>query len=160
VPYPEHRAKAIFMNPISQFLTAEHHHCDTLFASAESAVAEGAWGVARSLVEDFLHATAAHFEREERVLFPAFEDATGMVMGPTQVMRAEHNQMREVFDELRAAAAKGDADLFLGLSETLLMLMQQHNLKEEQMLYRMADTALDAQSDAVMDDMRAIAVAA
>jgi len=28
---------------------------------------------------------------------------------------------------------------FLGLAETLMLLMQQHNMKEEQVLYRMMD---------------------
>lgn len=146
------------MTSISQFLTEDHRHCDTLFADAESAVADGKLETALRLVEQFLHAMETHFSMEENVLFPAFEDATGMVMGPTQVMRSEHRQMRDVFAQIRQAAADGDAELFLGLSETLLMLMQQHNLKEEQMLYRMADNALAAH-DHLVGDMRAVAAA-
>ena len=37
-----------------------------------------------------------HFEMEEAVLFPAFEEATGMTQGPTMVMHAEHVQMKGV----------------------------------------------------------------
>ena len=35
-----------------------------------------------------------HFCAEEQVLFPAFEEQTGMLTGPTQVMRSEHMQLR------------------------------------------------------------------
>lgn len=143
------------MTSISQFLTEDHRHCDALFADAESAAADGQMETARLLAGQFLRAMETHFDMEESVLFPAFEDATGMVMGPTQVMRSEHHQMRDVFAQMRQAAEDGNADLFLGLSETLLMLMQQHNLKEEQMLYRMADTALEASNSAIISGMRA-----
>jgi len=32
----------------------------------------------------------------------------------------------------------------------LMMLMQQHNIKEEQMLYRMADQALGVEGEAIV----------
>ena len=37
---------------------------------------------------------------------------------------------------------KKDRNHFFGVSESLMMLMQQHNMKEEQMLYAMADMRL------------------
>ena len=50
--------------------------------------------------------------------------------------------MREVLATLAEALASGDLDDYLGQAETLLILMQQHNMKEEQMLYPMSDRAL------------------
>ncbi len=35
-----------------------------------------------------------------------------------------------------------DTGRYLGFSETLLIMMQQHNLKEESILYPMADSVL------------------
>ena len=55
-------------------------------------------------------------------------------MGPTRMMRMEHEQMRQLFSELAEALENRDKDGYLGLSETLMILMQQHNMKEEQVL--------------------------
>jgi Uncharacterized conserved protein len=145
------------MSRISQYLTDEHHHCDDLFAQAEEAASRGGWAEAKDGFGRFRRSTEAHFEMEEKVLFPAFENATGISLGPTQVMRMEHRQMREVFSQMAAAAQRQDADEYLGLSETLLMLMQQHNLKEEQILYPMADQALAGQRETLIGSMQALA---
>ena len=62
-------------------------------------------------------------------------------------MRTEHQQMRGLFEELRAGMANQDADGVLGAAETLNVLMQQHNLKEEEILYPMTDQALGADAE-------------
>lgn len=130
------------MGTIVDFLGSDHRACDDLFASAENAVALKDWASARSLFGRFESAMAHHFAMEEEVLFPAFEARTGMSMGPTQVMRSEHEQMRGLIRDMAQAVAGSDQDGYLGLSETLNMLMQQHNLKEENMLYPMSDQVL------------------
>jgi hemerythrin-like domain-containing protein len=98
---------------------------------------------------------ARHLAMEEDVLFPAFEKRTGMREGPTEVMRMEHAQMRDLLEEMARAVTAGDQDRYLGLSETLNMLMQQHNLKEENMLYPMSDRVLGADSTSVIQAMEA-----
>ncbi|MEW5967185.1 MAG: hemerythrin domain-containing protein [Pseudomonadota bacterium] len=143
------------MITILEFLGTDHHQCDAHFAAAETAVAEGRWDVARAAAGRFLDAMARHLAMEEDVLFPAFEARTGMQSGPTAVMRMEHAQMRELMDGLAQAVEANDATRFLGLSETLNMLMQQHNLKEENMLYPMADRVLGDSRDGLLDDMQA-----
>ena len=81
----------------------------------------------------------AHLEMEEQVLFPAFDAAAGMSGGgPTMVMRSEHDQMRDVLRRMGDSAAVGEHDELLDHGDTLLMLVGQHNIKEEQMLYPMA----------------------
>ena len=54
-------------------------------------------------------------------------------------MRSEHAQMRELFDELRDAIGRHDASALADAADTLLLVMQQHNVKEENVLYPMAD---------------------
>ncbi len=130
------------MTRISQYLTHDHAHCDALFADAENAVAAGDWPLAASHFQTFLSDTLRHFAREEVVCFPAFEARTGMAGGPTFVMRAEHDQMREALTAMDQALAARETQAYLGLSETLLMLMRQHNMKEENILYPMLDQAL------------------
>jgi len=143
------------MGTIVEFLGTDHRACDDLFASAENAVALKDWDSARSLFGRFESAMAHHFAMEEAVLFPAFEARTGMSMGPTQVMRSEHEQMLGLIEDMARAVAGSDQDGYLGLSETLNMLMQQHNLKEENMLYPMSDQVLVADRDTLINSMQA-----
>ncbi len=145
------------MSTILDFLGSDHRACDDLFASAEAAVAQKNWDSARSLFDQFQAAMARHLAMEEDVLFPAFESRTGMSSGPTLVMRMEHSQMRDLLQEMANAVAAGNQNGYLGLSETLNMLMQQHNLKEENMLYPMSDRALGDERDRVIRDMEASA---
>jgi hemerythrin-like domain-containing protein len=135
------------MSSISVYMIKHHKHCDEVFVRAEEAVSKAKWSDAERSTEEFLRAMKGHFAVEEKVLFPVFEERTGMTMGPTQVMRMEHDQMRGVLDQMGAALVAKDADEFLGLSETLLVLMQQHNMKEEGVLYPMIDQALGAEAD-------------
>ena len=124
---------------ISEHMTSEHKRCDLLYLAAEKAVMEDDWDTTREQYQLFHQSMQQHFEQEETVLFPDFEQVQGSTMGPTQVMRMEHEQMRQLFSELAEALENRDKDGYLGLSETLMILMQQHNMKEEQVLYRMMD---------------------
>ena len=127
---------------IAVFMHSHHSHCDGLFADAEEAGTGGDWGRAGGLLADFRDELEEHFASEETVLFPAFEAATGMTEGPTRVMRVEHGQMRELVAQMADALGRKDRDAFAGAAETLLVFMQQHNMKEEHILYPMCDRAL------------------
>ncbi len=135
------------MTDLTEPFRHHHKHCDSLFVEAEAAVAARDWVNAGSLLAAFLAEMETHFRTEEEVLFPAFEAATGMTMGPTRMMRFEHAQMRELFEQMNAALGKQERDTFAGAAETLLIFMQQHNMKEENMLYPMCDRGLAAQVD-------------
>lgn len=142
------------MNTITEFLTPDHQRCDAIFANAESAAAAGDWDQATTTFNQFADAVRHHFAMEEEVLFPAFDERTRMAMGPTATMRMEHRQMTDLMSQMTDAVHQHDKGAFLGLSETLLMVMQQHNLKEEQMLYRMADHVLSAESGDLVGHMK------
>lgn len=144
------------MGTILEFLGSGHRACDDLFASAEAAAAQKNWDGARNLFGRFQTAMAHHLEMEEKVLFPAFETRTGMNAGPTQVMRMEHEQMRALMQEMAAAVSAGNDTAYLGAAETLNMLIQQHNLKEENMLYPMSDRVLGEERDELIRSMEAI----
>jgi iron-sulfur cluster repair protein YtfE (RIC family) len=131
-----------FMSTISTTMTADHRRCDQIFSSAEELVTTGDWTEAESKFELFRDAILNHFTMEEERLFPAFEQHQGHAMGPTQVMRMEHNQMRQLLAELEQAAQTRNDTQYLGIADTLMMIMQQHNMKEEQMLYPMMDRTL------------------
>ena len=138
------------MSRIAPTMSDDHRRCDDLYAEAEALAADERWPEARAAAEAFVTAMQLHLGLEENTLFPAFEQRTGMTGGPTMIMRMEHTQMRQVMDEMREAAGAGQREGFLGSAETLLMLMQQHNLKEEQILYPMLDQAVGDQADTLL----------
>jgi len=145
---------------ISEFLNDEHRQCDEAFASAEAAVDSGDVEAAREHFQRFSATMERHFAAEEDLLFPRFEALTGDAGGPTAVMRDEHAQMRALFGNMGLALEAGDGGDFLDQSETLLILMQQHNLKEEEMLYPMLDQVLAGESEVLLDKLQAMAPAA
>lgn len=139
---------------IVRFLPPHHKHCDELFASAEAAAEAGRWEEAHSACCEFSAEIEAHFCTEEQLLFPAFEAASGMTTGPTQMMRFEHEQMRSLLAAFGSGIATRNADAVSGAAETLLVLMQQHNLKEENILYPMCDRVLAGQDVPIEQDLR------
>ena len=132
---------------IREFMTQDHRDCDGSFAGVEEAVEKGDFAGARAAFETFKEKTLRHFAREEELLFPEFTAVTGMRGGPVEVMEYEHEQIRSLFAPLDEALANGDADGFYGTSEGMMILLQQHNMKEEQMLYNMIQMHLGERND-------------
>ncbi len=127
---------------ISSYMKNEHRECDTLFAGAEEAVALGEWEVGEERFLAFANETLTHFKKEEEELFPTFEAHTGSTEGPTQVMRFEHEQVKGLIGKMAESLENKDRDAYLSLAESMMILLQQHNMKEEQMLYAMCDNVL------------------
>lgn len=129
-------------------LLAEHHkRCDEDFVSAEDAARRGDWPGCSTAFIRFKTAMEAHFGAEEDLLFPEFERRTGMSGGPTRIMRMEHMQMRSLIEQLDAAQSARNGAAYAGSAETLLVMMQQHNLKEENILYPMCQQALGGDAE-------------
>jgi len=130
---------------ISNYMKAEHRECDTLFAGAEEAIALNEWQTANDRFLEFANETLRHFKKEEEELFPAFEAQTGSSEGPTMVMRYEHEQVKGLIGKMAEALENEDRDACLSLAESMMILLQQHNMKEEQMLYAMCDNILPSE---------------
>ena len=130
------------MSTIRQLMTDDHRRCDDFLAAAEQSVAASDTAAGTAAFAQFGAALLAHFASEENTLFPAFEERTGIRQGPTQVMRLEHQQMRALLAAAEQALAAGNRDEYLGQVETLIIMMQQHNMKEENVLYPMCDQHL------------------
>lgn len=141
------------MHTIHELMSSDHRACDERFAAVEQAVAGGRWEEADAAFRAFGEAMRRHFSAEESVLFPAFEARTGMRMGPTQVMRGEHAQMNALIAAAETALAQRDESEYSGFAETLLIMMQQHNMKEENILYPMCDGQLGDAYPALCADL-------
>lgn len=130
------------MTSAAQFLTEDHRACDELWAAVEAAAEGDDIGPTREAFAAFDRALRRHLSFEEQTLFPAIEEAMGSRGGPTTVMRMEHDQMRRLLDTIAGALERSDATSALDHGDTLLMLIQQHNSKEEGVLYPFADARL------------------
>lgn len=143
------------MSDIRTFMTDDHRRCDNYLACAEQAFAGNDVAATLAAFRQFRLAMYAHFEAEEDMLFPAFEAATGMRSGPTQVMRMEHDQMRVQLADAEQALSAGLLDDYAGMVDTLLIMVQQHNMKEENILYPMCDEHLAGQRTELLASLQA-----
>ncbi|WP_457593939.1 hemerythrin domain-containing protein [Hydrogenimonas sp.] len=139
---------------ISNYMREEHRSCDEAFAKAEQAASSGDFKEAFKHFEEFMIDTLKHFSKEEEILFPTFEEVSGSTEGPTQVMRYEHGQVRELLEQLKNAIDSEDKERFFSVADTLMILLQQHNMKEEQMLYAMCDRLLAPQARELVEKMK------
>ncbi len=143
------------MTLIAEAFTSDHRHCDSLFADAEQMVAANDREAATTSFGRFRSALMHHLEVEEEALFPELEACTGTSGGPTSIMRMEHEQMRGLLDDMDRAIRTWNTERYLGLSETLLILIQQHNTKEERILYLMADQLLAGRQEDIISRLTA-----
>lgn len=140
------------MSLIQQFMTEHHRACDETLVDAEAPLANNDWQTFSQVWHKFTGEMEQHFQAEEDVLFPQFEQATGMTAGPTMVMRDEHKQIRAMFAQMLDAVESKDKERAAGIIESLMLFIQQHNMKEEQILYPMSDVHLTA-PEQVIDSM-------
>lgn len=143
---------------IREFMSFDHKKCDESFAEFENTVVKG--GEATAAFEKMEKEFEEHFAMEEKSLFPAFEAKSGMSCGPTEVMRREHEQMRFNLGMIKKALEAGNKSQLLGMCESFNILTQQHNSKEEQILYAMCDQVLSSETESVIGDMKSVIGAA
>jgi len=136
---------------IKDFMTNMHRECDQLLTQAEDFLDNGQFDEALAKYIAFKEETLQHFTMEEEYLFPMLEEKSGMGnMGPTNVMRMEHAQAKSLFEKMDEAYNAKDKERAFALGESMNILLQQHNLKEEQMLYTMMNSALSENADEIV----------
>jgi hemerythrin-like domain-containing protein len=142
-------------------LMAEHRNIEKVLACLERMAEEfeeaGALdaAVAGEALE-FLrtYADRLHHAKEETHLFPAMEGhGLQAEVGPTAVMREEHRIGRGFVKDMGDAVARKDLDAFTGAARQYVELLREHIMKEDQVLFPMADSILPA---AEQDELRAI----
>lgn len=105
-------------------------------------------------------ADACHHGKEEDILFVEFQRATAMGDGgPVAMMLYEHDVGRRYTAEFRAAARrlregdKGAANDIVDNVFGYVELLQQHILKEDEILYPMAEQLLGAEDQQKIDEL-------
>ena len=129
-------------------LEREHHEIDEGIEGF-SAGGVDADARARSL-QRAIDALRRHIYLEEEFLFPPMQADLAI---PTMVMLREHGEMWHLMEGLEALVTSGaQAAEVTDACKTLLALLEQHNLKEEPIIYPQAEVTLDpAVSDQIED---------
>lgn len=135
---------------LAEAFTHEHHQID---AGIEEYLALGAGTAPRDRAVPLLRAMEAlrrHIYLEEEIVFPHLPK--GPLMMPLMVMRREHGELWQRMDALAetlgddAAADSsedGAEDGLAGACQELLSLLDDHNSKEEPIIYPHLDADLD-----------------
>lgn len=89
------------------------------------------------------YADRLHHGKEEANLFPAME-ARGLPsdVGPTAVMREEHRVGRAFIQDMADGVAENDVVAFVAAARGYVELLREHILKEDQIVFPMADRLL------------------
>ncbi len=141
------------MAAISDLMVDLNSDCDNHFTDAEIAVVRGDWDAAEAHFSRFRNTMGQHFEIEETILFPAFEEEGGTEVGQTQAFAREHLRMRELFPQLATAIERHDSTEYINLSEALFTLLLQHNARGEQELYPLMDDILCARNEELVAEI-------
>jgi len=90
-----------------------------------------------------------HIAWEEDILFPIFEKKTGILPGPTSVMREEHRLIGEILESIHERVKNSDTSSNQ-TEQSLLLILGQHNLKEENVLYPALDRVLTEEEKSIV----------
>lgn len=144
------------MGPIMNFMTQDHKDCDLEFSKVENKIESGDFEGAKIALAEFIDIADKHFRMEEDIIFPAFNEAHTQGCNPVTVMIMEHNQARSIFPKLKETINKKDTKGFFAAADTLMILLQQHNMKEENIMYRLCDDALGDNSINILNEAKKI----
>lgn len=123
---------------ISAFFEQDHDRLDALFQSFQ-VLKRHNFPKATEAFKEFKFGLQRHIVWEEELLFPLWEEKTGMSEGgPTFVMRNEHRQIGEQIEAIHRKVAEQNPDSDHE-EQALLNILTSHNLKEERVLYPSID---------------------
>ena len=131
---------------VNEALSWDHDRLDALETSAFQKRASGDFRGARETWSLFATGLRRHIRFEEEILFPAFEESSGMPSdaGPTAVMRAEHREIEGLIAEIEAGIGDPSSPVDQ-LRRSLHAVLGDHNVKEEGVLYPSTDQLLGSE---------------
>ena len=134
---------------LTSFLAGQHRELDRLLEAADN---ESGTPQALQAFVRFREAMEHHLGLEERLLFPSLEACMGPG-GPLVVMRDEHDAIRDLLQQGYEALGAQELKAYRQVLDTLTVLVQQHHLKEENVLYPMGDTLLSDRAETLLQTM-------
>jgi len=143
-------------NTISAYYEQDHDRLDELFKTFQQLKRSDA-AKAKEAFEAFKVGLQRHIVWEEELLFPLWEEKTGMSEGgPTFVMRKEHRLIGQQLEAIHDKVAEQNPDSDQE-EQVLLGLLGAHNMKEERVLYPSIDQVTSAEErETVFREMKSI----
>jgi regulator of cell morphogenesis and NO signaling len=125
-------------NTITGFFEQDHDRLDELFKTFQQSKRSD-FPKAKEAFKEFKFGLQRHIVWEEDLLFPIWEQKTGMSdSGPTPVMRNEHRRIGQQLEAIHQKVADLNPDCDQE-EQALLDLLGSHNRKEERALYPAID---------------------
>lgn len=123
---------------ITSHYETDHDRLDNLFKNFQQ-YKRTDFTKAKEFFKQFMFGLQRHIIWEEDILFPLFEQKTGMTQGgPTFVMRSEHRQIKKhlesIHEKVKARNPESEEE-----EQLLLNVLSMHNQKEENILYPAID---------------------
>jgi iron-sulfur cluster repair protein YtfE (RIC family) len=141
---------------ISVTFEEDHDRLDALF-TAFQAQKRNDFPKAKEAFVAFKFGLQRHIVWEEEILFPKWEENSGMAEGgPTQVMRTEHRLIGDCLEAIHRKVVGQNPDSDRD-ELRLLELLKSHNMKEERILYPSMDQVIsDEERRAIYQAMKDI----
>lgn len=129
---------------ISKYFEEDHDRLDDLFKNFQQ-LKRTDFPLAKECFVSFKFGLQRHIVWEEGILFPLFEEKTGMRgVGPTFVMRQEHKQIGAFLEAIHQKVKEGNPDSDSDEHDLINVLIM-HNQKEEMILYPSIDRVASAE---------------
>lgn len=135
---------------ISTLMSQDHRDCDNAYEMIETFLEQKNFTMAKNAFVKWRDTNLKHFSIEEEILFLETIKAMGVKIPPIMVMEMEHVQIRNCFLEIEKSLQAEDITKFHQLAEACMIMIQQHNMKEEQILYPIIDRAILATQEDVL----------
>lgn len=127
-------------------MQSDHNRLDELFEKFKDLKDENSQEAKQNFCP-FRRGLFTHIKWEEEILFPIFEEKTGMKdNGPTAVMRAEHIEIKDLLDRIRENIKAGNFNTG-EMDSALKDILRSHNDKEENLLYPWIDQSVEDEAD-------------
>jgi len=134
---------------ITALYEKDHDRLDELFKTFQTSKRSD-FAKAKEAFKEFKVGLQRHIVWEEELLFPMWEEKTGMIEdGPTPMMRFEHEQIKKLLDAIHRKVESQDLNSDQE-EQSLLDLLGSHNRKEEKALYPAIDNVTNAEERATI----------
>ena len=134
---------------ITALYEKDHDRLDELFKTFQTSKRSD-FGKAKEAFKEFKVGLQRHILWEEELLFPMWEEKTGMIEdGPTPVMRFEHEQIKKLLEAIHQKVEQQNLESDQE-EQALLNLLGSHNRKEEKALYPAIDNVTNADERATI----------
>ncbi|MDH4155481.1 MAG: hemerythrin domain-containing protein [Nitrospira sp.] len=134
---------------ITALYEKDHDRLDELFKTFQASKRSD-FAKAKEAFKEFKVGLQRHIIWEEELLFPMWEEKTGMIEdGPTPMMRFEHEQIKKLLDAIHRKVESQDLNSDQE-EQSLLDLLGSHNRKEEKALYPAIDNVTNAEERATI----------